>query len=85
MPKWSDHALERWQERFPNTDRDFAYANARRVGRKVKAKIKRSCPVESRRWMSHGFMGRYFLINRDGIVFVMAAPETVITVLYLPR
>lgn len=78
--QWTEHALERAQERFPGADMLVLYARARRAGKKTKRRIKASCPVSARKWMSSGFVGRYYLVTRDGIVFVMQAPETVVTV-----
>lgn len=82
MPVWSDHALARWAERFPNSDPEFEFARAKRVGRKTKAAIKAHCPGNAH-WMQGGFKGRYFLMTKDRLVFVLHAPDTVVTVFTL--
>lgn len=83
MPMYTDHALERIAERFAGVDIDSEYARARRVGRKTRQKIKASCPVSAKTWMRGGFKGRYYLLSRSKIVFVVHAPETVVTVFRL--
>lgn len=59
------------------------YASSRPAGRKTRAKIAAACKVSARQWMRGGFKGRYFMITRDRVVFVMQAPETVVTVFKL--
>lgn len=83
LPAWTDHARERARQRFPGVDLLHAYAHARRAGRKTKARIRDNCPVSARRWMAQGFKGRYFLIGPERIVFVMQAPNTIVTVFRL--
>lgn len=83
VPAFTQHALERIAERFADIDIENAYANSGRVGRKTRQKIKASCPVSARKWMSGGFKGRYYRITKDKIVFVVQPPETVVTVFRL--
>lgn len=80
MPTYSRHAMERILERFADVDVDNEYATARRVGKRTKQKIKSQCPVEHARWMHGMFKGRYYMISRKKVVFVMAPVEVVITV-----
>jgi len=79
---WSDHALQRARERFPDIDLENLYPGARRAGKKLKRKIKAACPVSAEKYM-RGFNGRYVMVTRCQIVFVMQAPETVVTVFRL--
>ena len=77
----TEHAKRRWAERFPGLDMHSYCAGARRVGKKKKKIIKASCPEHAKQgWFGSSFKGRYYLINQ-GVVFVMATGETVITVL----
>lgn len=81
-PLWTDHAKRRSAERFPGVNIESIYASAKPLPRrgKMRARIKRACPVNAKKWMSHGFAGRYFKIAENRIVFVIQAPETVLTV-----
>jgi hypothetical protein len=83
VPEFTPHARERVAERFPDIDIENAYAISGRAGKKTKRKIKDSCPVSARKWMSEGFKGRYYRITKDKIVFVVQPPETVVTVFRL--
>lgn len=74
-----DHARQRWAERFPGVDLENEYARARRVGKKIRKRIAAACPVAYPQWHKGGFKGRYLLITRTRIVFVMAAPEIMVT------
>lgn len=81
--KVTDHAAQRWTERFGDIDMAQAYARAsQRVGKKTKAKIKAACPAHVR-FVSGPFLGRYFAMTDDKIVFVVTPPETIITVFRL--
>jgi hypothetical protein len=82
----SDHARTRWAERFPERDIENEYAQAKqRVGKKTKRRIEASNPVAYPQWHKGGFKGRYFCMTRSRIVFVMAAPEIIVTVFQLPH
>jgi hypothetical protein len=77
--KWTRHALDRWQERFPELDAETEWARARRVGRKGKRKLRDRCPAHAH-LMRSGFQGFFYRISRNNVVFVVAAPETIVTV-----
>lgn len=79
------HARKRWAERVPaGVDLLNEYLSARLVGKKRKKKIAAACPVSAEKYMQNGFAGRYFMESRrSNIIFVMQAPETVITVFCL--
>jgi hypothetical protein len=85
MLEYTPHALERIAERFPDVDIENAYARAGRVGKKTKRKIKDSCPVSARVWMTGCFKGRYYRITKDKIVFVIEPPEKIVTVFRLEQ
>lgn len=46
----------------------------------MRARIKRACPLNAKKWMSQGYAGRYFKVAENRIVFVIQAPETIVTV-----
>jgi len=75
------HARIRWKERFPDKDIWAEFSNATiNIKKKTKKKILAKC--EQNAWYyEDGFKGRYMVKNRDGVVFVVAPPETIITVL----
>lgn len=75
----TEHARQRWTERFPGSSLEETYGRAQRVGNKSRKRIRDSCPAHER-YMSRVFKGRYFLRTGDGVVFVMAPGETIITV-----
>lgn len=77
----TDHAYKRWLERFPELNLVDEYAKAkRRVGKKMRIKIRESCPKNTQ-YCTRKFNGRYMRMTNEGIVFVVAPPETIITVL----
>ena len=84
MVIFSKHSVRRWRERFPDLDMDLIYANSKRCGKKTKRKVANSCPGHSELWRG-GFKGKYLRIAKHWIVFVIAPPETVITVLDFRR
>lgn len=85
--KWSDHAGERFKSRFPDLDRDLTLRNAKHTGNKTKNKIKRMCSQSAAVYMASGkFSGRYYLLEpKSRAVFVIHAPNIVVTVLDLNR
>ena len=80
---WTNHALARWKQRFAGIDRDMELSSATLVGKKIKKRIKRSCPVSAERWMQGGFKGRYYMMGRSQIVFVIQAPGQIVTAFHL--
>lgn len=85
MPIFTPHALERIAERFSTLNMEEEFARARRIGKRVKSKIAASCPNAARIYMRGGFKGRYYMMTRDEIIFVVEPPETVVTVFKLIR
>lgn len=73
------HARERWAERFPLLDPETEWAAARRLGRKARRQVRESCPAHEH-YTRRSFLGRYLMAS-PRVVFVMALPEVVITVL----
>lgn len=82
----TNHARQRWSERVPaNINLMMEYRSARPIGKRRKKTIARLCPVAANKYMQNAFAGRYFLESRrSNIVFVMAAPETLVTVFCVP-
>ena len=86
MPNWSDHALQRIRERFSEFSIPHLEAileRSRRPTKKQRKQIKLSCSQAAKKWMRNGFAGRYCMINRSGIVFVIEAPNTIVTLFRL--
>lgn len=90
-PIWTEHALERWKERFPDINLKELYSSARRITRRQRKVIKRSCPINAEKYMNKIFKGRYVLIYSDRkqfglrIAFVVQkdnldTPESIVTV-----
>ena len=76
------HAREKWRKRFPHLDMEAEWKKAKKCPRKVKRALHEMCP-EHKRFMRATFNGRYLLAT-DQVVFVVAPPEVVITVLRRP-
>lgn len=81
--KWTPHACQRWAERFAGIDWQQELSSAKRIGKKLRRRIRIQCPVNAQRWMQGGFAGRYYLLGRSNVVFVIGAPDTVLTVFHL--
>lgn len=80
---WTVHSLERWEERFPGINKDLEFASARRIGKKTRKLIRSLTPVNASRYMK-GFNGRYYLLGRSNIVFVINAEnDAIVTVFHL--
>ena len=76
------HAHRRWCERFPGRDMMAEFARASLVGKKTKRKILARCPSHAK-YCTKRYEGRYFLMTREMIVFVVTATpqeEKIITV-----
>lgn len=82
--KWCRHALQRWNERFAGIRLDLEFGSAQRAGQKQKKLIRRLTPWLAEKYMT-GFNGRYYLIGRSNIVFIVQskAVHTIITVFHL--
>ena len=82
-PKFSKHALWRWGQRFPGLDpmEQIARADAR-VTRRIRRLLRERCPRHHAQ-IKTGNKRTFYLMTPDGIVFVMAPPATVVTVLDL--
>lgn len=80
---WTGHAIERWNERFAGINKDLEFSSAKPCGRKTKKKIKQLTPVNAERYM-HGFNGRYYLLGRSNIVFVIeSSNDHIVTVFHV--
>lgn len=77
--KATQHAIDRWRERFPGLDMETEWRLASRSGKKSKRKIAASCKAHAH-LMRGRFQGYYYMLSRNGAVFVCAPPETIITV-----
>tara|TARA_B100001063_G_scaffold244727_1_gene278335 strand:+ start:10582 stop:10860 length:279 start_codon:yes stop_codon:yes gene_type:complete len=68
----STHAKERAVERFGSLDAVFP-VSGKKPTKKQRSQIKKQCPLHSKTFMSAGFMGRYFIYNRNTkCVYVIA-------------
>ena len=76
--RWTNHALSRWEERFGGIDKDLEFSSARLVGRKTRAKIKKLTPVNSEIYLSSKYKGRFCLLGRSNIVFVINGDSSAI-------
>ena len=79
----TNHANEKWKERFPGIDIEAEWKIAKPCPRKVKSFLRKTCP-EHKQFMQATFKGRYLLAT-DRVVFVVTPPEVVITVLRRPQ
>lgn len=79
--KLTNHARKRWQQRFAKLNISEQYSNAGRPNKKLLKQIKATCPGHHHCRKSRTSNGRYFRATKDGIVFVVAPPETIITIL----
>lgn len=73
------HAKMRWEERFPDFDKEIEWRQSSRVGKKRKAQLKEQCP-EHIDYMGTTFKGCYYRVSNKGVVFVVSPKETVLTV-----
>ena len=81
MTFFSMHACRRWGERFPGLDMQETYNRANvRTGKKMKKQIADSCKKHREQWIGT-FKGKYIRMTQEKIVFIVAPPETVVTVL----
>lgn len=79
---WTSHAIQRWAERFPELDPDYELMQARTFrGRKL-IQLRKACPAHKEK-VSVWFNGNYYLLSQSGVVFVMAPPRVVVTVMRL--
>ena len=83
--RWTHHACKRWNERFSELDRDEELLSAMlsgRIGGKNRKILRRMCPGHLR-YLRPSFQGYYYRKSRSGVVFVIAPPLTIVTVLDL--
>jgi hypothetical protein len=86
-PIFTDHALARWKERFPDLDIKFEWRDAYRsgkVGRNTKVKLRKHC-VAHREFLGSNFKGYYYRRSKKGIIFVVAPPQIIVTAFKLPE
>jgi hypothetical protein len=75
--QWTGHARQRWKERLAEFDPVHEYYLTKVVGKGLKRHIAALCPAHSE--LMKGFKGFYYL-HSPNVIWVMAAPETVVTV-----
>lgn len=81
---WGDHALERWEQRFKGIDKDVEFLSAQRIGKNTRKRIRKLTPTSSAKYLTGIFEGRYCLIGRSHIVFVISADsDAIVTVFHL--
>lgn len=81
---WSRHSLIRMATRFKDQNIMKLINSSVVANKRIKRKIKESCPISGKKYMKQGFSGRYYMYNRKhSIVFVVGAPNEVITVFHL--
>lgn len=76
----TEHAQARAAERFPAVDMAAAWRRARRCKSHELHAVRQACPQSAARFMARKFAGRFVLVTDCGIVFVVDAPDTVVTV-----
>lgn len=75
----TDHAQQRWRERFPHLDPVHEWNYSVHSGRKSRKRIAELC--RSHRSCSSGvFKGFYYRISRNNVVFVCVPGEKIVTV-----
>lgn len=63
--EWTDHALKRWDERFPGLDREAVFGRARAAPKKVYNQIRKQCP-KHKGALAHWFISyKSALYSRD--------------------
>ena len=79
---FSRHALKRWSERFPNLNPDTEWYLSRRVGKRIKKRIKDHC--QSVKMTGRQYRGLFYTISPGGVIFVIGGKDNlVVTVLPL--
>jgi hypothetical protein len=82
--QWTPHALDRWAERFSGIDKHTEFSGAGKVGKKSLKKIRILTPVNAKRYMDGKFKGRYSLLGRSNVVFVINSDtDSIVTVFHL--
>ena len=79
----SDHAKERWAERFPDRDFDYELRGARRCGKRTRQNIGKACI--GNKWKLHHRNKWVYLISQSEIVFVVRFPDRIVTVFQYER
>ena len=80
MPKFSDHATQRWQERCAGLDPESEFATARRPGSIIRRRIREGCPGHAHLLRDRQYRGFWYLVSRHRVVFVIGSNDVVITV-----
>lgn len=81
---WTNHANERFLERFPslNKDEEWSQASFSRIGKRTRAKIRKICAGHSH-LVGSDFRGFYYKISKNNILFVVTPPYVIVTVMPL--
>lgn len=81
LPEFSQHATARWNERCSGLHFPSEWATVRRCGRKIKRKIMLRCPAHAH--LMRNFLGFWYGISRNRVIFVVDRNQQVVTVFML--
>lgn len=83
----TQHAKDRWEERFPHLILKAEYSRSRRLGRKRKKQFNAFlAEAKVKRERAGGVITKhYYRISRSRVIFVMALPQILITVYPFPE
>lgn len=76
----TDHAKQRWGERFKNLQLDRELSRAKKPKKKELANIKSQCPNHIEIMSNKQCSGLYYLLSPQGVVFVCSDRGTIVTV-----
>lgn len=77
LPTVTAHAQARWHERFPGRSLYDSWLRATRIGKRTKKKLAKKCPKSME---STKYNGYYYRKGPNNEIFVVTAPETIVTV-----
>ena len=82
--EWSNHAEMRFNERFAGINRELDLCSVKRISKKQKKLIKVICPASYERFFHGDFKGRYIMVSRSLICYVIGSDTNrIITVFHL--
>ncbi len=85
MPlQWTKHAKERWAERLAQINPEHEYYLTKVSKKGTKKHVAKLCPGHAE-IMKAGFKGTFYYLVSPEVFWVMAAPETVVTVFPMPE
>lgn len=83
--EWTEHAKTRAAERFADRslcELEGLYLRAKRIGKGTRKKLRANNPIAWPQFIDGPFKGRFARMTRCGIVFIVAAPETIVTIFH---